>query len=76
MKLSIDWMTAFGCLAVAATLALSFPGVRAVRADDDMEFVSVSLLDSGPSCQSSAAEAPPVTVGVVLNRDDVQAEDS
>ena len=76
MKLSIDWMTAAGCLAVAATLAVSLPGVRVVRADDEVEFISVSLLDAGPSCESSAGGIPPAPVDVILQRDPNQAEDS
>jgi hypothetical protein len=76
MRLSIDWTTAAGCLAVIATLALSVPGVRVVRADDEAEFVSVSLVDGGPSCEPSSEELPPTTVDVVLKRDPNQAEDS
>jgi hypothetical protein len=69
MRLSMDWMTAVGCLAVIATLALSMPGVRVVRAADEAEFVSVALVDGGPTCESSAEEARPTTVNVVLKRD-------
>ena len=74
MRLSIDWTTAAGCLALIATLALSMPGVRVVHADDEFELISVSLVDGGPSCQSTSAEVPPPTVGVVLKRDRNQAE--
>jgi hypothetical protein len=76
MRLSIDWTTTAGCLAVVATLALSVPGVRVVRAADEVEVVSVALVDGGPSCESSSAEVPPVTVGVVLMSDPSEAEDS
>ncbi len=69
MRLSIDWMTAIGCLAVIATLALSVPGVRVVRAADEAEFVSIALAEGGPTCESSGEEARPVTVDVVLKRD-------
>ena len=74
MRPSIDWTTAAGCLAVIATLALSMPGVQVVRADDEVEFISVSLVAAGPRCQSTSAENPPPTVGVVLKRDRNQAE--
>lgn len=76
MRLSIDWRTAAGCLAVIVTLALSMPGVQVVRADDEVQFISVSLVDGGPSCQSTSADVPPPTVGVVLKRDQDQAEGS
>ena len=76
MRLSIDWKTAAGCLAVIATLALSMPGVRVVRAEDEVEFVSVALVDGGPSCKASVEEARPEAVDVVLKRDSKQAEDS
>ncbi len=45
-----DWKTCAGYLAVLAVLALSLPGVRAVRADDEVGVISVSLVDSGLSC--------------------------
>ena len=71
MRVSIDWVTAAGCLAMIATLALSLPGVRAVRADDagdEGKLISVSLLDSGPRCEDPAPAASPKTVGVWLKR--------
>ncbi len=76
MRLSIDWKTAAGCLAVVAMLALSLPGVRIVRADDEVEFVSIGLADSGPSCEAGPDENRSVAVDVVLKRDPKQAEDS
>ena len=48
-----DWKTCAGYLAVFAALALSLPGVRAVRADDEVGVISVNLIDSGPSCDPS-----------------------
>ncbi len=45
-----DWKTCAGYLAVIAVLALSLPGVRAVRADEEVAEISVNLVDSGPSC--------------------------
>ena len=45
-----DWKTCFGYLAMIAALALSLPGVRAVRADEDVAVISVKLVDSGLSC--------------------------
>jgi len=35
-----DWKTCAGYLAVVAALALSLPGVRAVRADDEVAVIS------------------------------------
>ena len=69
MRLSTDWMTAAGCLAVVATLVLRVPGVRVVRADDQVEIISVGMRGSAPSCQAGAEEAGPITVGVVIERD-------
>ena len=69
MRRSIDWMTAIGCLAVIATLALSVPGVRVVRAADEAEFVSIALVEGGPTCEPAAEETRSVTVDVVLKRD-------
>ena len=76
MRLSIDWKTAAGCLAVIAMLALSVPGVRIVRADDEVEFVSVGLVDGGPSCEASPDENRSVAVDVVLKRDPKESEES
>jgi hypothetical protein len=45
-----DWKTCAGYLAVIAALTLSLPGVRAVRADEEVAVISVNLVDSGPSC--------------------------
>ena len=42
-----DWKTCAGYLAVIAVLALSLPGVRAVRADEEVAVISVNLVDSG-----------------------------
>jgi hypothetical protein len=49
-----DWKTCAGYLAVFATLALGLPGVRAVRADDEVAVISVNLVNSGPSCEPSS----------------------
>ena len=76
MRLSIDWKAAAGCLAIVAMLALSMPGVRVVRADDEVEFVSVALVDGGPSCEARAEGGHPATVNVILERNPKQAEDS
>ena len=48
-----DWKTCAGYLAVIAALALSLPGVRAVRAADEVAVISVNLVDSAPSCDLS-----------------------
>jgi hypothetical protein len=76
MRLSIDWKTAAGCLAVVAMLALSLPGVRIVRADEEVEFVSVGLVDGGPSCEAGPEENRSVAVDVVLKRDPTESEES
>ena len=49
-----DWKTCAGYLAVIAALALSLPGVRAVRADEEVAVISVNLVDSAPSCDPSS----------------------
>jgi hypothetical protein len=76
MRLPIDWMTTAGCLAVIATLALSAPGVRVVRADDEVQVISVGLVDDGPRCEAGAEETQRTTVNVVLKRDPEPDEDS
>jgi hypothetical protein len=53
MKLP-DWKTCVGYLVVVAALALSLPGVQAVRADDEAVVISVNLVDSGPSCETGS----------------------
>jgi hypothetical protein len=45
-----DWKTGVGYLTVIAALVLSLPGVRVVRADEEVAVISVNLVDSGPSC--------------------------
>jgi len=49
-----DWKTCAGYLVVIAALALSLPGVRAVRADDEVAVISVNLVDFAPSCDPSS----------------------
>ena len=46
----LDWKTCAGYLAVIAVLALSLPGVRAVRADEEVAVISVNLVDSESGC--------------------------
>ena len=53
MKLP-NWKTCAGYLAMIAALALSLPGVRAVRAEDEVAVISVNLVDSAPSCDPSS----------------------
>ena len=53
MKLP-NWKTCAGYLAVIAALALSLPGVRAVRAEDEVAVISVNLIDSAPACDPSS----------------------
>ncbi len=53
MKLP-NWKTCAGYLAMIAALALSLPGVRAVRAEDEVAVISVHLIDSAPACDPSS----------------------
>ena len=53
MKLP-DWKTCAGYLVVVAALALSLPGVQAVRADEEAVVISVNLVDSGLRCEAGA----------------------
>jgi len=59
-----DWKTCAGYLAMIAALALSLPGVRAVRAEDQVGVISVNIVDSAPSCdpnsESGAAKSATV----------------
>ena len=61
-----DWKTCAGYLAVIAALALSLPGVRAVRADDGVAVVSVNLIDSALSCDPSSASGVAKSVTLIL----------
>jgi len=61
-----DWKTCAGCLAVFATLAFSLPGVRAVRADDEVAVISVNLVNSGPSCDLDPEAAAVRSTSVFL----------
>ncbi len=62
-----DWKTCAGYLAVIAALVLSLPGVRVVRAEEDVAVISVNLVDSGPSCdpgfESGASRSAAVFLG-------------
>ncbi len=68
MKLP-DWKTCAGYLVVIAALALSLPGVRAVRADDEVGVISVNLVDSGPSCDPGSEAGATRSVVVFLGSD-------
>ena len=61
-----DWKTCAGYLAVIAALALSLPGVRAVRAADEVAVISVNLVDSAASCDSSSASGAARSVELSL----------
>ncbi|MCH7644039.1 MAG: hypothetical protein V3T64_05055 [Myxococcota bacterium] len=61
-----DWKSCAGTLAVAAALALSLPGVRAVHADDEVAVISVNLVDSGLSCDPSPEAGAARSVEVSL----------
>jgi hypothetical protein len=69
-----DWKACAGYLAVIAALALSLPGVRAVRADDELAVISVNLVDSAPSCDPTAESATARSARVVLEFDLDQSE--
>ncbi|HEX9813588.1 MAG TPA: hypothetical protein VGB31_01420 [Myxococcota bacterium] len=64
-----DWKTCAGYLLVIAALALSLPGVRAVRADDEVGVISVNLVDSGPICDSGSESGASRSVKVFLGSD-------
>ncbi len=61
-----DSKTCAGYLAVIAALALSLPGVRAVRADEGVAVISVNLVDSGPSCDPGSESGVSRSVEVFL----------
>jgi ribonuclease PH len=61
-----DWKTCAGYLAVIAALALSLPGVRAVRAEDEVAVISVNLVDSAPTCDPSSESGAARSVTVSL----------
>ena len=75
MKLP-DWKTCAGYLVVIAALALSLPGVRAVRADDEIAVISVRLVDSTPSCDPSSESGAARSARVFLERDPDRPEAS
>jgi hypothetical protein len=64
-----DWKTCAGYLVVIAALALSLPGVRAVRADDEVAVISVNLVDYAPSCDPSSNSGTASSVKVYLESD-------
>lgn len=64
-----DWKTCAGYLAVIAALALSLPGVRAVRADDEVAVISVNLVDYAPSCDPSSNSGTARSAKVYLESD-------
>lgn len=61
-----DWKTCAGYLVVIAALALSLPGVRAVRADEGVAVISVNLVDSGLSCDPGSESGVPRSAEVIL----------
>ncbi|MBW2692244.1 MAG: hypothetical protein JRE57_06385 [Deltaproteobacteria bacterium] len=73
MKLP-DWKTCVGYLVVVVALALSLPGVQAVRADDEAVVISVNLVDSGPSCESSSDSGTTRAALVFLESDSDPSE--
>ncbi|MBW1843601.1 MAG: hypothetical protein JRE38_08155 [Deltaproteobacteria bacterium] len=73
MKLP-DWKTCVGYLVVVAALTLSLPGVQAVRADDEAVVISVNLVDSGPSCESSSDSGTTRAALVFLESDSDPSE--
>ena len=65
----LDWKTCAGYLAVIAALALSLPGVRAVRAADEVAVISVNLVDSALSCDPSSESGVARSATVYLEDD-------
>ena len=63
------WKTAAGYLLVVAALALSLPGVRAVRAEDEVPVISVNLVDSEPICDPNAKPGVTSSTKVYLGSD-------
>jgi hypothetical protein len=61
-----DSKTCVGYLAVIAVLSLSLPGVRAVRADEEVPVISVNLVDSGPICGPGSESGVSRSVEVFL----------
>jgi hypothetical protein len=64
-----DWKTCAGYLAVIAVLALSLPGVRAVRADEEVAVISVNLVDSEPICDPGSESGVTRSAQVFLGSD-------
>lgn len=73
MKLP-DWKTCAGYLAVIAALALSLPGVRAVRADDEVAVISVNLVDYALSCDPNSNSGTARSAKVYLESDSDPSE--
>jgi hypothetical protein len=72
-----DWKTGVGYLSVIAALALSLPGVRAVRADDEaVPVVSVRLVDPALSCDPTHESDATTTVKVFLGNSSDRSEGS
>ena len=64
-----DWKTCAGYLAVIAVLALSLPGVRAVRAEEEVAVISVHLVDSEPICDPGSESGVTRSAQVFLQSD-------
>jgi hypothetical protein len=64
-----DWKTCAGYLALIAALALSLPGVRAVRADEGVAVISVNLVDSGPMCDASSESSASRSTELIFGDD-------
>jgi len=64
-----DWKTAVGYLLVIAALALSLPGVRVVRAEDEVAVISVNLVDSESLCDPNAEPGVTRSAKVYLGSD-------
>jgi hypothetical protein len=71
-----DWKTCAGYLAVIAALALSLPGVRAVRANDEVPVISVKLVDSALSCDANSETSAPTSATVFLAGASDRSEES
>ncbi len=64
-----DCKTCAGYLAVIAVLALSLPGVRAVRAEEEVAVISVNLVDSEPICDPGSESGVTRSAQVFLQSD-------
>jgi hypothetical protein len=64
-----DWKACAGYLTLIAALALSLPGVRAVRAEEEAAVISVNLVDSQLTCDPGSESRASRSFELVLGDD-------